>query len=192
MILNKLVEVYNKEAVEDKNQVGHSTIGFLDERIAFLSTELLDVEKNVEQYKQQNSLTDVGSNAQMYMQTANEYNKELVDYELRLDIINSLEDYLKQEELKLVPSSLNISDPTLNGLIAKFNELQLEKQRMLRNIQPSSSIILNMDDQLFNLRENIMENLRNIKSGLVITLNNLKSNTAQFQSKIRQLPSIER
>src|SRR5690606_17459732 len=79
-----------------------------------------------------------------------------------------------------------------NGLIAKFNELQLEKQRMLRNIQPSSSIILNMDDQLFNLRENIKENLRNIKNGLVINLNNLKSNTAQFQSKIRQVPSIER
>lgn len=191
-ILNKLVEVYNKEAIEDKNQVELSTIEFLDERIQFLSTELTDVEKDVEQYKQQNNLTDVGSNAQMYFQTASEYNKELGDFELQLDIIHSLENYLSQEELKLVPSSLNIQDPTLNGLIAKFNELQLERQRMLRTIQPSSSLILNIDDQLSNLRVNIQENLNNIKNGLRITSDNLKANSAQFQSKIRQVPSIER
>src|SRR5690606_28688291 len=181
-----------KETIEDKNQVELSTIEFLDERIAFLSTELSDVEKDVEQYKRQNQVTDVGSNAQIYLQTASEYNKELGDFELQLDIINSLEEYVSQVELKLVPSSLNIPDPTLNGLIGKFNELQLERQRMLRTIQPSSSLILNMDDQLSNLKVNIRENLRNIKSGLIITRDNLQSNSSQFQSKIRQVPSIER
>src|SRR5690606_114098 len=183
---------YNKETIEDKTLVELNTMDFLDDRIAFLSTELSDVEKNVEQYKRQNELTDVSSNAQMYMQAANEYNKELVNYELQLDIINSLEDYVSQQELKLVPSSLNIQDPTLNNLLSKYNELQLERQRMLRTAQPNSSIILNLDDQLSNLKTNIQENLRNIKNGLMITKTNLEANTAQFQSRISQVPSIER
>src|SRR5690606_18393828 len=55
-----------------------------------------------------------------------------------------------------------------------------------------SSLIVNIEDQLANLRVNIRENLRNIKSGLVITRDNLQSSSAQFQSKIRQVPSIER
>src|SRR5690606_15584929 len=118
-ILDKIVEVYNKEAIEDKNQVELSTIEFLDERIQFLSTELSDVEKDVEQYKQQKNLTDIESNAQIYLQSASEYNKELENFELQLEIINSLEDYLNQEEIRLVPSSLNIEDVTLNGLISK-------------------------------------------------------------------------
>jgi len=192
MVLSTLVEVYNKETIEDNTLVELNTMDFLDERIAFLSTELSDVEKNVEQYKRQNELTDVSSNAQMYMQTASEYNKELISYELQLDIINSLEDYVSQEELKLVPSSLNIQDPTLNNLLSKYNELQLERQRMLRTAQPNSSIILNLDDQLSNLKANIQENLRNIKNGLMITKNNLEANTAQFQSRISQVPAIER
>src|SRR5690606_8362573 len=62
MVLGKLVEVYNKETIEDKTLVELNTMDFLDERIAFLSTELSDVEKNVEQYKRQNELTDVSSN----------------------------------------------------------------------------------------------------------------------------------
>lgn len=119
MVLGKLVEVYNKETIEDNTSVELNTMEFLDDRIAFLSTELSDVEKSVEHYKRQNALTDVSSNAQMYMQAANEYSKELVNYELQLDIINSLEDYVRQEELKLVPSSLSISDPTLNTLLSK-------------------------------------------------------------------------
>ena len=192
LILDKLVEVYNNETIEDKNQVQLNTIEFLDERIEFLSTELSDVEKNVEQYKRQNQLTDVGSNAQIYLQTASDYNKQLGGYELQLDIIRSLEEYVSQDELKLVPSSLNIQDLTLNSLIGKYNELQLERQRMLKTAQSSSSLILNIDDQLSNLRTNIQENLRNIKNGLIITRDNLKLSSSQFQSKIRQVPSIER
>lgn len=192
MILSKLVEVYNKETIEDKKLVELSTMDFLDDRIAFLSTELSDVERNVEQYKRKNELTDVSSNAEMYMQAAGEYKKELISYELQLDIINSLEDYISREEIKLVPSSLNIQDPTLNILLLKYNELQLERQRMLRTAQPGSSIILNLNDQLSNLKINIRENLRIIKSGLVITKTNLQASTSQFQSRISQVPSIER
>lgn len=192
LILDKLVEVYNKEAIEDKNQVQLSTINFLDERIQLLSMELTEVEKDVEQYKQQHNLTDVEANASMYLSSATEYNKELENLEVNISILNSLEQYLNTKDNQLVPSSLNIPDPTLNGLLGKFNELQLERQRMLRTIQPSSSLIQNIDDQLLNLRENIKENLRNIKNGMIITRNNLRASTTQYQSKIRQVPSIQR
>jgi len=135
-ILNKLVEVYDKEAIEDKTQVESNTIDFLDERIQFLSMEISDVEKDVEIFKRDNFLVDVESNAQMYMQSASEYNKEIVNIELQLEILQSIENYVSQEELRLIPNSLNISNPILTGLIGKFNELQLDRQRLLRTIQP--------------------------------------------------------
>jgi len=191
-ILNKLVEVYNKEAIEDKSQVELSTIAFLDERIQFLSTELSDVEKDVELYKKDNLLVNVESNAQMYMQAASEYSKDLVGIELQLEIFQSIEDYVSQDELKLIPNSLNTANPTLISLIGKFNELQLERQKMLRTVQPGSAMIQNLDDQLNNLKFNIRENLRIIKNELTLTRNNLKSSSVQYQSKIRSVPSIER
>ncbi|MCH6234031.1 GumC family protein [Cognataquiflexum rubidum] len=192
LILKKLIEVYNRETVEDQTQSDLTSLEFLDERITILSTQLSEVEKDVESFKIQNNLTDITSNAEMFSQSADTYNKEMVQNELQLDIIRSLEEYVSRQDLDLVPSSLNIQDPTLNGLIAKYNELQLERQRMLRSMQPSSSLIQNVDDQLKNLKINIQENLRNIRNGLVLSLNNMKSTTAQYQSKIRKVPSIER
>ncbi len=193
-IINKLVEVYNKEAVEDKNQVASNTIQFIDERLKFLTAELSDVEKNVEQYKRKNELTDVSSEAQLYVERASEYNKQLAEYEIQLDILNSIQKYLQEngQQYQLVPSTLSIHDPTLLGLIGKFNELQLERERMLRTTQPTNLLIQNINDQLANLRVNILENLQNIKKGLVITQSNLKASMASFDSRIQQVPSIER
>ncbi|RDV11100.1 capsular biosynthesis protein [Pontibacter diazotrophicus] len=193
-IINKLVEVYNKEAVEDKNLVASNTIQFIDERLTFLTTELSDVEKDVEKYKRQNELTDVSSEAKMFVERASEYNKQLAEFEIQLEVLNSIEKYLrgKGQQYQLVPSTLSIQDPTLLGLIAKFNELQLERERMLRTTQANNLLIQNINDQLANLQVNILENLQNIKRGLVITRDNLKTSMASFESRIQQVPLIER
>jgi tyrosine-protein kinase Etk/Wzc len=193
-IINKLVEVYNKEAVEDKNLIASNTIKFIDERLKYLTAELSDVEKDVEQYKRKNELTDVSSEAKLYVERASEYNKQLAEFEIQLDILNSIEKYLsgKGEQYQLVPSTLSIQDPTLLGLISKFNELQLERERMLRTTQPGNLLIQNINDQLANLQVNILENLQNIRRGLAITRDNLKANMASFDSRIQHVPSIER
>src|SRR5690606_15379532 len=53
-IINKLIEVYNKEAIADKNQIAQNTVRFIDDRLAYLVTELEGVEKSVESYKKEN------------------------------------------------------------------------------------------------------------------------------------------
>jgi len=193
-ILNKLVEVYNKEAVEDKNLIASSTIQFIDDRLKYLTSELTVVEQDVESYKKENRVTDVSSEAKLYLEKASEYNRQLSEWAIQIDVLESIEKYLLNQEsqYELVPSTLTIQDPTLLGLIAKFNELQLERKRLLRVSQPSNPLVQNINEQLANLRGNILENLRNIKSGLIITRNNLQASSAQFESRIKEVPSIEK
>src|SRR5690606_22732840 len=74
----------------------------------------------------------------------------------------------------------------------KFNELQLERQRLLQSVQEANPLVQSLDEQLRNLRENIQENLNNIKRSLVITRNNLQAKTGSYQSRISQIPSAER
>src|SRR5690606_18828186 len=93
---------------------------------------------------------------------------------------------------QLVPSTLGIQDITLQSLITQFNELQLERQRLLRTTQESNPLVQTIDEQLANLRNNILENLRNIQSGLEITRDNLTTNTSIFRSRIQQVPTVER
>jgi len=193
-IINKLVEVYNQEALEDKNQTATNTIHFLDERLKFLTSELTGVEKKVQKYKSENEVTDMTSQASSYLEQANDYNKKLSDWDTQISVLKSIESYLTKNgnQYRLVPSALGIQDPTLSALIGKFNELQFERERMLRTTELSNPLVVNIDQQLTNLQSNILENLRNIKNGLLITSNNLRTNSGQFKSRIQQVPMLER
>ncbi|MBO0357498.1 polysaccharide biosynthesis tyrosine autokinase [Hymenobacter sp. BT186] len=193
-VVNKLMDVYNREAVEDKNLMATNTLKFLDERLQYITSDLSDVEKTVEKYKSSNNLTDVSTQASIYTEQASTYNTQLSEWAIQIEVLESIEKYLQKagDQSSTVPSTLGIKDETLLGLIGQFNQLQLERERMLRTTQPGNPLVQNINEQLIGLRVKILENLRNIKRGLLITSNNLKSNVGQFQSKIRKVPGMER
>ncbi len=193
-IINKLMEVYNREAVEDKSTMAANTLKFLDERIGYLTNDIVKVERGVEQYKSGRSITDIATQATDYTAQASTYTKQSSELAIQLSVLESIERYLRQpnSEYSTVPSSLDIKDGTLISLINSFNALQLQRERMLRTIQPNSILMQNANQEIVNLKDKILESLQNIKTGLQITRNQLQSNSGQFQSKIRQVPQQER
>ena len=193
-VLNKLIEVYNKENQEDRNRLAINTINFIDDRLKNLTSDLSNTERSIEQFKRRNQVTDVRSEASAYQEESRSYNKELSDLNIQLDVVESLEKYLspQKEQYGLVPSTLRISEPTLIELVGKFNELQLQRERVSRTAEPANPLLLSINEQLANLRLTILENLRTIKRGLTVTRSTIADRAANFQSRINQIPSIER
>src|SRR5690606_29608532 len=116
------------------------------------------------------------------------------EFSIQIDVLESIESYLKDQgtDYEMVPSTLSIQDPTLTALIANFNLLQRERERMLRTTQPNNPIVLNINQQLTSLRASILENLRNIKNGLEISRDNLQATSNQFQNRASKVPTMER
>ncbi|SIT93831.1 GumC family protein [Pontibacter indicus] len=193
-ILNKLIEVYNRETIHEKNLAVTKTIQFIDDRLVYLTRELTDVEKDVERYMQDNRLIDPAASGGMYQSTAHEYNQQITENEIKLEILKSVESYLQKEENKyeLVPTSLDIADPTLGGLIANFNDLQNQRRRLGRSVTESNPVLHNVNEQLEILRLNILENIRNIREGLLVKRRGLQAIARQFESQVRQVPSMKR
>lgn len=193
-IVSKLIEVYNNEAVEDKNKMAAKTLDFVNDRLKSLTAELSSVEKDVQQYQQQRELADVSSQTQQYLTEASANNRQVSELGIQKDVLESIQNYLTKQnnQYQLVPSSLSIQDPTLVGLITRFNELQMERERMLRTTELSNPVVQSIDEQLANLRGNILENLRNIKNSLAITQRSLQAKSSQFGSRIQQVPVIQR
>jgi len=193
-IINKLLEVYRDEALEDRNLIAKTTITFIDDRLRFLTSEITDVEKNVEEYKQANEVTDVAANADQYLTQAGDFSRQLSELDIQIDVLESIEKYINDQsgKLEMVPSNLSIQDPTLAQLITKFNELQMERELMLRATLPSNPLVQDLNEQLSSLQLSILENLHNIKSGLAITRKRLQSSSGHSRLQIQKVPSIER
>ncbi|KQM69556.1 tyrosine protein kinase [Pedobacter sp. Leaf216] len=193
-ILNDLIETYNINNVNNKNAIARNTIKFIDNRLKYLVADLSGTEEDVESYKQQNRVTDINMDAQMNAARSGEYNQLLENSSVQLRILQSIEGYFKgrQSQFTLAPSAMGLKDPILNSLISKFNDLQLERNRMLRTANAENPLVLNLTEQLATLKNNILENLSSIKQGFVIERSNLRANYSQFDSKIKSVPTIER
>ena len=63
--INKLVEIYNKNANNDKNEVAQNTARFIDERISVINQELGTTEQELESFKREAGVTDLSSDAQL-------------------------------------------------------------------------------------------------------------------------------
>ena len=183
-IVRTLIEIYAEESVKYQNQLAIGTIEIIDERLKLLTGEITDVEKNIATYKQDNDLTNISSDAAVYLQSAQEANRQLEKYQTQIDILNSIETYLQQNgSARLVPSSLNIEDPTLSSLILQFNTTQQEKKGLLSTTPSDNPLVVNIDRNLLNLKVDILENLRNIKDGLLIAQNKTYTYTCYKNEK---------
>ena len=193
-IVNKLLEVYSKEAVFVKNQIAANTIKFIDEQLEVITADLYQIEAQAENYKQTNEITDVSAATHNYLSNTSSYQSQIAANSIKIDVLESIEEYLVQQEnnYQMVPSSLTIEDPTFLNLLNKFNELQRERERMLRTTQPNNPLILNMNEQLETLKRSLLENLRQIKNGLEITNRNLESSSSDISSRAQKVPEIER
>ncbi|WP_339923354.1 polysaccharide biosynthesis tyrosine autokinase [uncultured Cyclobacterium sp.] len=193
-ILNKLIEEYNLQAVKEKNVTASNTIDFINSQLDTLMKDLNNTERRVEEYRRLNNISDMGTENSLMVQASKDIETQLSEIKTQTEVLNYLEDYLQDPESTgiEVASNLSIIDETLTGLVVEFNRLQNERQRLLRTVQPNNPVVATIIGQLESLKNNIGTNIANIKNGLRIESQNLKSDLAQINARISNVPEIER
>jgi uncharacterized protein involved in exopolysaccharide biosynthesis len=124
-ILNAVCKEFNLADLEEKNTISEKTTRFIDERLAIVSNELNGVEGNLENYQGNNQIINVASQSSQSFENANDVSKNLTNVNVQQGVVQMIQEYFKNSDNqgKLVPSSLGISDATLASLIAHYNEL---------------------------------------------------------------------
>lgn len=192
--LIKLIEVYNRDAMNDKNKVTGNTLIFLEERLDSISAELGFVEKHLEQYKQKERLSDLKANMTLDLSTNNEYEKKLLDVETQLNMTTYIYNYLQDEKnlFALLPVNTGISDTELMRLINEYNKELLERERLMNTMKADNPTIVNQDIKIDALRRNVISSISGVKDGLSIARSDIMRKTNYFNSRIGNMPKQER
>ena len=170
-ILEKLVELYNEAAITDKNRVAAKTLDFLDSRINLLTKELGEVEKGIEHYTTRNEAFNLTDESDKIISQVFDYDKQLSELDIQLNILKGIKEYLSKDAatFEFVPSNLTINNLTLSGLLVQFNQLLSERERMIKSTRGDNPALVTLDNQLRNLRANILRNIEvlNQRPGVV-------------------------
>lgn len=192
-ILNSLYQVYTQINQEDKNTTADSTINFIDTRLQIVANELSGVEKNVEQFKTNNGLyTNLQEQGSLALNNMNDVQKQLVQQEVQISVLQSIEDHIKNNSERVVPNAADIQDPTYISVVEQYNNLVLERDRQLQTSKPDNPLVKNLNAQIETVKSNLLTNLANIKAGMMIAKNDLQGKNAQVLSQLKTTPSKER
>lgn len=192
--LNKIVTLYNLDAIDDKNLIARNTAAFINDRLSIITKELFDVESNVENYKRANKLTDLTSEANLYLETAGDYEKKLTEIETQYNMIQAVESYIRnpRNSVSLIPANIITDDPTLAKSIQEYNTAILERMRLSQTANEKNPALVLADQQINALRSNVLASVNSVKSGIQIAKKNLMRKEYQFNSKITSVPTQER
>jgi tyrosine-protein kinase Etk/Wzc len=192
--LTKLIEVFNSKDMEDQSKMASKTAQFIDERLMTLTNELGDVESKVESYKQNQGLTDIQSQSNMFIQQTGDYAQKRLEVETQLAIASDLNDYMQRKEnrYQLIPSSSGIKSEGLNELIANYNKLILQKNRLSRIASNSNQAMIDLTSQIESMFTTVQSSVRNEKNNLQIAQRDLLSKNSENSAHIRSIPRQEK
>ncbi|OOV18775.1 tyrosine-protein kinase [Flavobacterium sp. LM4] len=191
--LDNMIQIYNEDAAEDKNFISENTSKFIAERLALITQELDGVEQDVESFKKLNQLTDIESEAKLFIEGSNEYDKKGVEAEIQLNVVSSLLDFIKKStNADLLPTNIIATDGDAGGLITSYNQLVLDRNRILKSATTENPSVIKLDQQISSLKANVATSLRRMQSNLQIQNRDLKNQETLLNSKIGKIPVQER
>ena len=192
--LNELLRCYNDDANEDKNEVAVKTDEFIKERIDIIRGELDVTEGELEQYKRSNELINLTNDATTALSNTTEYQKKQVEFETQLNLINALINYVNNpaNAMQVIPANLGLANASLNSTISQYNELVLQRNRLLKSSSEDNAVVQRITTQLEEMWPSIRMSLDAIKNDVMTQKSGVDSQYRMFSSRISSTPTQER
>ena len=192
-ILNTLIRVYNNDAIEDKNSESKKTAEFIEERIRIIGNELGEVESRKERFKESNRITDLETEAKLGLQSSAEARGKLLEIDSQLEITNALLGYVnKQGTTAVLPGNVGLDNASATSNISAYNQLVLEKNRLLENATPQNPLVIDLTKQINSMRNSVVESLAKNRSALQVAKGNYETENKTIVGQISKIPSQEK
>ena len=193
-LLHQMIEQYNLNAIVDKNMLATNTAAFIDERLDIITKELGEAEEAVSDYKQQNNIADINTQANLFLHASSAEQRAMAEIETQLSLVEYIDEFLRDDTKRnsLIPSNIGLSDASLASGLTEYNALQLQRMRILRTATEDNPVIEQMNAQLASMRENIIETIGSVRESLKIRQRNLQAQDTKFNRQIQNAPEQQR
>jgi uncharacterized protein involved in exopolysaccharide biosynthesis len=193
-IINTLFKQREIDAIEDNNQIARKTSEFINARMGEIAGDLNEVENQESSFKVERDITDIPTNAYLYLNQQGARETEIQSAAVQLKLCGFVYEHLKSitNQDELLPSNIGLNDPTINAGINQYNQLIIEKQQLQNNVGEKNPQLITLISKLENIRQFLLESLRNRLSVLELEIKQLEVQNSSIDSKLRNLSGTDR
>ena len=191
-ILNNLIDIIEKQQIKDKQEVFSLSIEFINDRLVSIKNEIDSLSFQSIGFRSDNSIFSAEAQTSTALSSISTIDQQQFSLATQKALAESLKENLEgQDDFSLLPSNIGLESGNVNELVLSYNELVLERKNLLAGATTKNPLIVQISDQLYDLRRNIFTSINNYISNIDTSLakfNEYKSRTSKEVSKI---PGLE-
>lgn len=193
-ILDHIILSYNTAAINEKNILAKSTLGFIIARLNVVGSELNQIEQKIQQYKARSGAVDISTQGQLFLQNVSTNDQKLSEINVQLAVMNTLENQLDNNAnlSGKHTAMLGNADPILVQMIGSLNAAELEREKLKKTVAENNPMLISVSDQISKIKENIFDNIKDQKRNLEATKNNLFVTNTNYNNLLHDIPVKER
>lgn len=191
-ILNTLLDVYNDDAVVDKQIVAEATAKFITERLEIIGKELHSIDGDIKQFKAKNNIVDIKTEVKLRSEGQLRYEQEIAATSNQVAMSKFIRDYLTDSSkgYNLIPATTFEGSAGLASQIVAYNDLVIRRLK-LGEESGNNPIVQQLEHNLASSKNAILASLASHISTLEIKLKNLENEERKINSMIGSVPKQE-
>ena len=155
--------------------------------------ELDTVESGTVDYKEQNNLVDIEANVTQLFAKEGEAEAKRFELETQKAVAQEFQSLLSQRgDFSLLPANLGIESETINSLTTSYNELILQRNKLLVSSTPKNPLVVTLDEKISDIRSNILKSVKACISSIETSLRSVQQRENTSSGKLSALPKKEK
>lgn len=191
-IIDKLIEIYNRNAVEEKKRIADTTSDFINNRIQLISGTLSNVDKDAQELLTEKGMTGSGLEVGAAVQVSAGSRQNLENAKVQLQMVSGLKDYVSGETGYDEMPVVDVGSGALSQATVQYNTLVAERKRLLKSADEQNPMIVNLDEQLDGLKNTMSSSLNSLERNVGMNVSTLQSQLGRIQGTIYSAPQNQR
>ena len=191
-ILDRIVEVFNKDGITDRRLVSKKTVDFIDNRFKSLKFELDSIEGQKQAFKKSNDISFIEADAAVDVAKKASSDESLFNIETQIQLSKLLKEALNNAKFSILPANIGLDNGIITGLINNYNALVLQRERLVRTAGDDNPVLNALDSQINALKSNINESIFTYSKQLKVSLSQQQANFSKSSDMVLEIPTNEK
>lgn len=192
-VVNALVQAYLDQTVAFKSEEASRTVGFVEEQLKNVRSELDSSESDLQGYKSASGVVKLDSEAEELIKKVSEVEKERAAVSLQKRQVEFALAALKEAaRKKVIYSPASMMDPMVSSMASKLTELEMQKRSLLAENTEQHPQVKALQGQIDELQNKIRSTFETTLKNLSRQESDISKGLADYEASLRKLPAAER
>lgn len=194
MFLDTLSKEYISYTLQSEFDINQNTLEYIDRQLSEVSVILERHEDELQTYKQNKDILDLGREENLYFSELVKYDQMRRQNELEIQSLNALENYvLNSSDEKLLPPAVFITDDAfLRQTLSELYTMQMDRNDDLFRGTDKNVAVLQLDSAIHWTRANLLTYIKNARTALKGKVGDIQVQVNDYERMIRSLPKSQR